>query len=305
MASAPAGDMRRPREVGARPRELEDPLNFYIYHPLAARLARALVPTGISPNAVSVVSGLLVVAGAIAYTRIAWPAGVLLGFCCHFLWHVVDGADGDLARMTGRASATGELIDGICDYAGNVVMYFLFAFLLDDRLGAWAWVLAVGAGASHIIQTNHAESQRRSYLWWAHGVPWLKTAENEGGDDLFEGKGWFARYFGFFAEGYVRLAAAMSPGAAAIDRAFAAAAGDEERTRRMRAAVRDAAPLSIFLEKTLGGNPKTLIIAAAMALGSPSYYFLTVLIGLNLVLLVSIRHHNRVNRALAARLPTL
>ena len=55
-------------------------------------------------------------------------------------------------------------------------MYFAFAFLLDDWLGGWAWVLAVAAGASHIAQTNHAETQRRTYLWWAYGVPWLKHA---------------------------------------------------------------------------------------------------------------------------------
>ncbi|HEY5712788.1 MAG TPA: CDP-alcohol phosphatidyltransferase family protein [Allosphingosinicella sp.] len=305
MASAPAGDMRRHREITSRPRELEDPLNFYFYHPLAARLARALVPTGISPNAVSVVSGLLVVAGALAYTRISWPAGVLLGLTCHMLWHIVDGADGDLARMTGKASATGELVDGVCDYAGNVIMYFLFAFLLDDTLGGWAWVLAWSAGGSHIIQTNHAESQRRSYLWWAYGVPWLKTAEKGGDDDLFERRSWFARYFGFFAEGYIRLAHVMSPGVPAIDAAFASAAGDEARIQRMRAAVREAAPLSILFEKSLGGNPKTLIIAAAMALGSSAYYFATVIFALNLLMLISIRHHNRVNRRLAALLPTL
>ena len=48
MASMPAAGVR------SRPRELEDPLNLFVYHPLAARLARLLVPTGISPNPVSV-----------------------------------------------------------------------------------------------------------------------------------------------------------------------------------------------------------------------------------------------------------
>lgn len=288
-----------PVGIRIRPRELEDPLNFYVYHPLAARLARALVPTGIAPNAVSVVSGLLVVLGALAYTRLGWPQSVALGFACHILWHIVDGADGDLARMTGRASATGELVDGVCDYAGNVIMYFLFAFLLDDVMGGWAWVLAVGAGASHIVQTNHSESQRRNYLWWAYGVPWLKTAEGTD-DDLFERKSWFARYFGFWADGYLRLANAMNPGVSAIDAALARAAGDAAEIERIRTLVRDSSPVSRTLEKALGGNPKTLIIAASMALGSPSYYFLTVLGALNLVLFASIHHHNRVNRRLAA-----
>jgi hypothetical protein len=296
----------RPAEVRprARPRELEDPLNLHIYHPLAARLARLLVPTPISPNMVSVVSGLLVVAGALAYTRMVWPAGVLLGFTCHFLWHVVDGADGDLARMTGRASATGELVDGVCDYAGNVIMYFLFAFLLDDTLGGWAWVLAVGAGASHIVQTNHAESQRRTYLWWAYGVPWLKNAAGAGDDAVFAKQGWFSRYFGFWGTGYVRLAAWMSPGAGAIDAALAAAAGDAARTERIRALVRRESRTSIRLEKILGGNVKTLLIGAAMAFGSAAYYFLAVAVLLNLVLAVSVRHHNRVRHRLAAAVMT-
>jgi hypothetical protein len=295
MASAGAAEIR------VRPRELEDPLNFYVYHPLAARLARLLVPTGVAPNAVSVVSGLLVVAGALAYTRLGWPVSVALGFACHILWHIVDGADGDLARMTGRASATGELVDGVCDYAGNVIMYFLFAFLLDDVIGGWAWALAVGAGASHIVQTNHSESQRRNYLWWAYGVPWLKTAEGTD-DDLFERKSWFARYFGFWADGYLKLASAMNPGAGAIDAALGRAAGDPAETERIRALVRDSSPVSRTLEKALGGNPKTLIIAASMALGSPLYYFLTVLGALNLVLLISIHHHRRVDRRLAVLL---
>ena len=101
-----------------RPRELEDPLNFYVYHPLARRLARLLVPTGISPNAVSVMSLAASCRRHLAlYAASPGRPNALIGFAFMLLWHVVDGADGDLARMTGRASATGELVDGVCDYA--------------------------------------------------------------------------------------------------------------------------------------------------------------------------------------------
>src|SRR5688572_15643844 len=169
MASAPAGmpSLMRDDVLRGRPRELEDSLNRYVYHPLAARLASSLRPTGLSPNVVSVAGMLLAWAAAWAYTTLAWPQGVLLGFALHLLWHVVDGADGDLARLTGTASPTGELVDGVCDYAGHAVLYIALAAMLDDQLGGWAWALAVAAGASHIAQTNHAETQRRTYLWWA------------------------------------------------------------------------------------------------------------------------------------------
>lgn len=297
MASANAAAIR-PK---VRPVELEDPLNRFLYHPLAARLARALRPTGISPNAVSVGSLLLLCAATWAFTRLGWPQNAAIGLAFMLTWHVVDGADGDLARMTGRASATGELVDGVCDYLGNVIMYFAFAFLLSGSLGGWAFVLAASAGASHVVQTNHAETERRLYLWRAYGVPWLRNAAASG-DAVFRKESWFTRYFGFWAVGYIWLSDRMSPSANPVDAALARAEGDPRETKRIRLMVRRAARVSLVLQKALGANPKTLIIAASIALGSPLYYFLATVFGLNLVLLISIVHHNRVAKRLAAAL---
>ena len=293
MAAAPAADI----QPAGRPRELQDPLNLFFYHPLAARLARLLAPTGISPNWVSVGSLICLLGATWAFTSLAWPTNAAIGFGFMLLWHIVDGADGDLARMTGRASATGELVDGVCDYLGNVIMYIAFAFWLDDSLGGWAWALAVGAGASHIIQTNHSETQRRLYQWRVYGKAWLRTV-SEGDDAVFRRESWFTRWFGFWAIGYVWLSNRMSPSANPIDEALAAAT--PAQTERIRALIRQNSRASLVLEKALGGNPKTFIIAASIALGGPFYYFLTTLVGLNLIMLVSIVHHKNVERRIAA-----
>lgn len=290
--------MASARVLRRRPSEIEDPLNLHVFHPLAERLARLLLPTGISPHAVSVMNAVLLCAAAWAYVGLASPEGVLLGFGLMLAWHVVDGADGDLARMKGIASAFGELVDGVCDYFGNTVMYFAFAFLLDNTLGAWAWALAVSASASHVLQTNHAESQRRNYLWWAYGVPWLKNVEGSG-DAAFARKHWFSRYFSFWATGYLKLARAMSPHAAEIDAALAAAADDPGGTRRIRALARRSSRCAVRYQQLLGANPKTFIIAASMAAGSPIWFFLAEIFVLNALLIVSVRHHNWVSRRLA------
>ncbi|HTU13327.1 MAG TPA: CDP-alcohol phosphatidyltransferase family protein [Allosphingosinicella sp.] len=279
-----------------RPRELQDPLNLYFYHPLARRLAILLRPTRVSPNMVSVLSFCCLVAAAACFVGLAWPTNALAGFGFMLLWHVVDGADGDLARMTGRASATGELVDGVCDYAGNVTLYFAFAFLADDVWGGWAWLLAAAAGASHVVQTNHAETQRRLYLWRAYGVPWLRNARAED-DAVFRRDTWFTRYFGFWAVGYVWLSNRMTPAANPIDRALAAAEGDAAETARIRALVQKEFAPSLWLPKLLGANPKTFLIAGAILLGSPIWYFLAMLGPVNLILLASILHLKR----LAAR----
>jgi len=296
MASAHAATI-----APGRPRELQDPLNHHVYHPLAALLARALLPTGISANAVSVGSAVALIAAAWAYTQMNWPQGLLLGFGLMLLWHVIDGADGDLARMKGTASPTGELVDGVCDYLGNVVMYFAFAFLLDDTIGAWAWILAVAAGASHILQTNHAETQRRLYMWRAYGVPWLRNARASD-DAVFRSESWFPRYFGFWAVGYVWLSNRMTPGANPIDAALARAAGDPRETRRIRRLVRRVFAPSHGLAMALGANPKTFLIAASMAMGSPLYYFLAMIFGVNAILLVSVLVHRTLTDRVAAAL---
>ena len=301
MAMAGTADIRPPGPVN-RPRELQDPLNFYFYHPLAKRLALLLRPTGISPNMVSVMSAVSLCAATACFVGLAWPVNALAGLFFMLLWHVVDGADGDLARMTGKASATGELVDGVCDYFGNTVMYFAFAFLTDNVWGAWAWILAAAAGASHVIQTNHAETQRRLYLWRAYGVPWLRNARAAGDDDVFKRDTWFTRYFGFWAVGYVWLSERMTPAANPIDNALARAEGDPAETERLRALVRKAHARTIFLPKLLGANPKTFLIFGAILLGSPIWYFLAMIGPVNLILLVSIVHHKRLAARLGAEL---
>lgn len=299
MAMAQASDIRPPGMVN-RPRELQDPLNYYVYHPLARRLARLLVPTPVTPNMVSVMSLFCLIAAAMTFTRMAWPQNAFVGLGFMMLWHIVDGADGDLARMTGRASATGELVDGVCDYAGNVFMYFAFAFLADDIWGGWAWALAVAAGASHVVQTNHAETQRRLYLWRAYGVPWLRNAK-AGEDAVFERKSWFTRYFGFWAVGYLWLSERMTPQANPIDRALAAAEGNPEETARIRATVREYYAPTMWLPMLLGANPKTFLIAGAILAGSPVWFFLAMIGPVNLILLVSIVHFRRLGERTAAR----
>jgi hypothetical protein len=180
----------------------------------------------------------------------------------------------------------------------------VLAARLDDSLGGWAWLVASAAGASHIVQTNHVETWRRTYLWWVYGVPWLKHAKAQG-DQVFQAKTWFSFLFGWMARLYLWLASAMSPSVAGIDRELEAAVGDPARTALIRRLARRASRRSLLFEKAIGPNPRTIILGLSMLLGSPLWFFLTEAVLLNLILLMSVRHHNRVARRLAARLESL
>ena len=299
MATTPAGLTAKPPR--SRPQELEDALNRFVYHPLSLRLAQLLRPTGISPNAVSVAGMLLVWGAAAAYVGLDWPQSFAIGLSLHLLWHVVDGADGDLARMTGRTSATGELVDGVCDYAGYAVIYVALAALLHTQIGAWAWPLAIAAAASHVLQTNHAETQRRFYLWWVYGIPWLKNARAVG-DEVFDRRNRFSRLFSGFARLYLRLTSRMSPFTAVIDREVEQARGSPERLEEISRVVRRESPRLLALQKMLGANPRTLILGLSMALGTPLYFFVVQAVLYNLLLVWSVGQHNEAGRRMVETL---
>lgn len=287
-----------PGAAKLRPREAEDWLNRYVYHPPARRLARLLRPTGVTPNMVSVAGGLSIAAAAGAYTLVSWPAGVVLGFLLHAFWHVLDGADGELARLTGRSSPTGELIDGVCDYTGHAFLYLALAIFIFPVIGHWAWAVGWAAGLSHAAQSNHAESQRRTYLWWAYDVPWLKHAQ-AAGDEVFGQRNWFSRAFAGFARGYLKLAEASDPYAAEVDALIARASGDPRRRELVARLARENGRVSLLYQKVVGANPRAPILGVAMALGSPLYYFAAEIVLLNLVLVASVRHHRAASRRLA------
>lgn len=291
----------QPPKRSGRPPEMDDWLNARVYHPLAQRLARLLVPTPLTPNMVSVAGGLSIVAAAFLYTRLDWPISVLLGVLAHALWHVFDGADGDLARMTGSSSPLGEMIDGACDYFGHIVLYVLLA-AYGDRLGwgGWSWTLASFAGASRILQSIHAEGERRTYLWRGYGIPWLRHAY--AARDAAVRQGLLARLLDPLARLYVALASAGAANDERIDALIAKAsrkAGGEERARRV---CRETSRLPLRLQTLLGPNLRTVALGLSMAAGSPIWFFLFEIVPLNLLLAASLAAQRRCDRAIPARL---
>jgi phosphatidylglycerophosphate synthase len=292
----------------ARPLEIEEPLNRLVIHPLSRRLVTLLIPTGISPNAVSALGVFAAAAAAAAYALLAWPVdilGVILnfaafaGFILHLAWHVLDGADGDLARRTGRSSPSGEVIDGICDYLAHIVVYVVLALLLVPVLGGWAWLLASGAGLSRAIQANHYESARRTYQWWVYDVRWIRQTMADGSNGERE-RGFKAA----LARGYLAVSGLVS--------------AEDESMERMRVALMaspkaaDARALyaasyrpRVKFASWLGALHETQAIFVSMLAGSAAIFFVYELVVLNAVMLWSITAHRRTDKALKPKLAAL
>lgn len=291
--------------TGSRPVELEELSNRLLIHPLSRGLATLLIPMGFSANAVSVMGVLMMVAASACYLRLLWPWPALVGFVFHFGWHVFDGADGEVARRTGTSSTKGELVDGICDHVGHVVFYSTFALVQARSLGMfWAWVLAVFAGVSRIVQSNSYETARRNYKRWVYGVGWIRN--NLTGTDPGLRKGLWGRLSTALGRFYVRVSGRVSPDDREVEAIMSrlcsgaqdkAAQARELYRRRELAMVRQAALLSL--------NNETLAVFLSILTGSPLLFFLFQSVVLNAVLFFFFRAQRRSYAVLVTELESL
>ena len=285
-----------------RPPEIEDWTNQRVVHPLSRALVDMLIPTGLSPNAVSVLGvGMAAAAGA-SYTLLPWPLSALLGFAFHIGWHVFDGADGDLARRTGRSSTLGELVDGVCDYASHVALYLALGLFLAGRIGVWAAPITLLAAVSNAWQANSYESGRRNYWRWVYGARWIKqdlAAHAEAP------AGFGRRILIGLGRLYLAASAKVTPDERPLEAVMSRLLADPDRAEAARTLYREAKVPAVKGASWLGENHKTMALFVSMLLGTPLYFLIYVTVVLNLVLVVNLRAQASLNGDLLARLTAL
>lgn len=164
------------RRVG-KPREVEGILDRYLIRPCGYVVARWLTPSWLSPNVLSLFAlafGWLTayflfqtarLGNVVVYSGLAGLAMVLHS--------AFDSADGQLARARGTTSEFGRILDGICDYLSFAAIYLAIGVGLGARAGTrmTPFVLAaVVAGLSHALQCAVVEYQRNLYRHYVHGT---------------------------------------------------------------------------------------------------------------------------------------
>jgi phosphatidylglycerophosphate synthase len=147
-------------------REAEGVLDLYFYRPIGFRLAQVFAKINVTPAGVSLLGGLIgVIAGHLYFYR---DLGVNVGgMALQVLANALDNADGQLARMTGRTSRMGRIIDSLADHLVFVSIYIHLALrYLVEGASDWVCLLAIAAAISHALQGAAADYFRTSYLYF-------------------------------------------------------------------------------------------------------------------------------------------
>lgn len=154
--------------------DTEEWLDIHFTRPLGLLWARFFARFDVHPNVVTVLSIILGVAAAVLfYFPSIWLtiAGILL-----LVWaNIYDSADGQLARMTGKKTMWGRILDG---FAGDIwffCIYFSLCLRLDGESipftsvswGIWIWLLACFSGfVCHAQQCRLADYYRNVHLYF-------------------------------------------------------------------------------------------------------------------------------------------
>lgn len=160
-----AGAATSPLPAG-KPPEVEEWVDETIHRPLARQVVRLLVRTPLTPNHVTLLSGLLGVGAGVAVAFGAehpgWRLGsALLLFACV----VCDCCDGQLARLRGTSSTYGAILDGVADYAVGLAMGIGGSYFMVQALGSpWWWLVGAAGLASSVVQAALFDHAKTSYI---------------------------------------------------------------------------------------------------------------------------------------------
>lgn len=242
----------------------------------------------VSANAVSLAGMACGLLAGVAYYHYAVTRYAVAGFGLMIAWHVLDGADGQLARLTRTQSETGKVLDGLCDYATFIAVYVALAAAMRATLGDWAWALVATAGLCHAIQAAAYEGQREAYRFFASGP--TSAAANAGapaGSASAATRPRAQRVVDGLHRVYQRVqrrATRRQAGyrralRAALERSPACAAGVRERYR-------DAFAPAVRRWSVLSSNYRTLGIFLCAGFKVPAVYFVFEIVGLGAILAI-------------------
>ncbi|WP_428377245.1 CDP-alcohol phosphatidyltransferase family protein [Lichenicoccus sp.] len=276
--------------------EIEEFTNRLVIHPVAGRLVRLFARLGVAPNAVSLLGMACGIGAALAYLHYDRPACVVAGFCLMILWHVMDGADGQLARLTASQSELGKVLDGVCDYVTFIGVYAALAVGLAARHGAWVWGVVIVAGLCHAVQAAAYEKQREEYVLWGRG----RLSAQAGTDP---GTGAPSRLFRQFHRAYAGLQSFTAiPAAALRQDYFASLASRPERAAASRERYRRTFAPAVRRWSVMSANYRTIGIFLFTLCGIPLYYFCAEILGLSLVLVLLLAAQRALYRRFCANL---
>ncbi|MBR1551606.1 MAG: CDP-alcohol phosphatidyltransferase family protein [Muribaculaceae bacterium] len=298
--------------------DTEEHIDLYFYRPLGFAWAKLFAKLGVSPNAVTVASIFLGVAGGILL-YFGQPGLAWLNYLGIFLiiWaNTYDSADGQLARMTKQYSRLGRILDGLSGDFWFVAIYFALVFRELDFGDAWPghffadhpwviWVLAVAAGLSHAKQAASADYYRQFHLYFLKGKEGSELDSTDALDAAYAAVPWQGNFWKKLTmlvyRNYTANQEVLTPRMQALRRELKERYGDDvPQDFRDRFRVKSL-PLMKYTNM-LSFNTRIIAMFVSVIIDMPWLYFVFELLVLNIMMVYMIMRHEHFCRNFVAQL---
>lgn len=156
-------------------KRVDGPVSRYLNRPISIFLTRRLVRTGVTPNQMTVVANAIGVLGIVLVFQATWLS-VVLGAALVQAQSILDGCDGELARLKLQSSRLGEWLDNVLDDHVNIgyglALGHAAAVQLDQPAWWWLGILAAVAYSVHNVVLYlqlalvHRTGNPFAFRWW-------------------------------------------------------------------------------------------------------------------------------------------
>jgi len=302
--------------------DTEEWFDLHFHRPLGFLWAKFFAKLGVSPNAITVASIFMGVAGGImlyfGQPYLAWInwLGMLL-----ITWaDTFDSADGQLARMTQQYSRMGRILDGVSGDFWFAAISFALVFRELHFGDAWSdtyfanhqwqiWTLAILSGASHAIQAAMADYYRQFHLFFLKGQQGSELDSSAKLGEQYRQLEWGRNFWSklplFFYRGYTANQEHMTPSMQRLRRALSEKYGEDGvPSQEFRDYFRQLSLPLMKYTNILTFNTRIIACFIAVLINLPWLYFAFEVVVLNLLLIYMVTRHEGICKKAIKHLAT-
>lgn len=302
-----SGKFKEMLQASFKSNDTEEWLDVHFTRPIGLVFALFWNKLGVHPNVITILSIFLGIgAGICFYYTDLWHnvAGVLLLMFANFC----DSTDGQMARLTGKKTLIGRMLDG---FSGDVWFFCIYMALcmrmqnqpipgMEQTWGIWIWVLGAIAGfLCHSPQSSLSDYYRNIHLFFLKGKSGSELDNSEQQRKVFEqmkaDKDWLGCLFFYNYANYCRSQEKRTPKFQRFFQLYNEAQTAEASQQEMREQVRQSflegsRPLMKYTN-VLTFNTRAICIYITALLNCPWVYFLFEIIVLSILYVHMHRKH--------------
>ena len=276
--------------------DTEEFIDIHFYRPIGYRWALLFRKLNITPNPITIAGIIIGIGAGICFYFSSLKINII-GMLLLVWANSFDSADGQLARMTGKMSSLGRMLDGLCGILWFIVIYLAICFRLTTSWGIAIWALGVVAGYFHGKQTAMADYYRNIHLFFLKGKSGSELSDFATVKEQYRNMSWKHHFIDksltVFYMNYTKDQESMSPNFQHMIQIIRKRY-QEDIPEGFRAAFREKSLPLMKYTNMLTFNTRVIVLFITLWLNLPWIYFIFELIILNAMLVYMMIRHERI-----------